>query len=169
MFSGSNVRRDALRTSGHTLMELMVVMALLGISASLLLPITVRAYARFKLRLATDSVVRLMQQARGRALFEGRTYFVIFPDPTAQAREITLAREDGVAVSHYEFPIDVSLESRTAEGGWSTDIGLAAFYPDGTSEARQLALKNASSSTTLIELNPMTARPKIVLVNEVEP
>jgi prepilin-type N-terminal cleavage/methylation domain-containing protein len=169
MFPRSNVRSNPLRTSGHTLMELIVVMAVLGISASLLLPITVRSYARFKLRLAADSIVRLMQQAKGRALFEGRTYLVIFPDPAAQEREITLAREDGVAVGHYTFPIDVSLESRKADGDWSTDIGLTAFYPDGTSEAMQLALKNASSSTTHIELDPMTARPKIVLVDEVQP
>jgi prepilin-type N-terminal cleavage/methylation domain-containing protein len=169
MSSRSHVRRNAARASGHTLMELMVVMALLGISASLLLPVTVRAYARFKLQLAADSIVRLMQQAKSHALFEGRTYFVIFPDPAAQEREITLAREDGVAVAHYAFPIDASLESRKAEGDWSTDIGLAAFYPDGTSEAMQLALKNASSSTTIIELDPMTARPKIVLVNQVQP
>src|SRR5271169_2304147 len=169
MFPRSIVRRNVLRTSGHTLMELIVVLALLGISASLILPITVRTYARFKLRLAADSIVRLMQQAKGRALFEGRSYFVIFPDPAAQEREITLAREDGVSVGHYAIPIDVSLESRGAEGDWSTDIGPAAFYPDGTSEAMQLELKNVSSSTTLIELDPMTARPKIVLVNEVEP
>jgi len=169
MFPRSNVRRSAVRASGHTLMELMVVMALLGISASLLLPITLRAYARFKLRLATGSIVRLMHQAKGRALFEGRTYFVIFPDPAAQEREITLAREDGVAVGHYAIPIDISLESRSAEGDWSTDTGLVAFYPDGTSEAMQLEVKNASSSATRIELDSMTARPKIVLVNEVQP
>src|SRR5271167_3598517 len=129
MSSRSNVRRNAARASGHTLMELMVVMALLGISASLLLPITVRAYARFKLRLAADSIVRLMQQAKSRALFEGHTYFLIFPDATAQDREITLAREGGASVGHYTFPIDISLRSRKEDDDWSTDVGLVAFYP----------------------------------------
>lgn len=169
MFPRSNVRRNARHPSGHTLMELMVVMALLAISASLLLPITVRAYARFKLQLAAESIARLMKQAKNRALFEGRTYFVIFPDATARDREIFLAREDGASVGHYTFPIDISVRSRKGEDDWSTDIGLVAFYPDGTSEATQLALTNASSSTTRIELDPMTARTKIVLVNEVQP
>jgi prepilin-type N-terminal cleavage/methylation domain-containing protein len=169
MFSRSKARRNAARKSGHTLMELMVVMALLVISASLVLPLTVRAYASFKLRLAADSIVRLMQQAKSRALFEGRTYFLVFPDPGAPEREITLAREDGVVVGHYVVPIDISLESFRVEGDESTEIGFRAFYPDGTSDAIELTLKNASSATTRIELDPMTARSKIVLVNEVEP
>jgi len=169
MFPGLNFRGTARRASGHTLMELIVVMALLAISASLILPITVREYARFKLRLAADSIVRLMQQGKGRALFEGRAYFLIFPEAAARDREIALAREDGATVGHYTLPTDISLRSRKGDDNWSTDIGLVAFYPDGTSEAMQLALTNASSSTTHIELDPMTARTKILVVNEVQP
>jgi prepilin-type N-terminal cleavage/methylation domain-containing protein len=169
MFRRANAGKSAQGSGGHTLMELMMVMALLAISATLVLPITVRAYARFKLRLAADSIVRLMQQAKNRSLFEGRTYLLIFPNATARDREITLAREDGASVGHYTFPIDISLRSRKGDNDWSNDIGVVAFYPDGTSEAMQLALTNASSSTARIELDPMTARTKTEVLNEAQP
>ena len=168
MFARSDVYRNARRMSGHTLMELMVVMAVLAISTSLLLPITVRAYARFKLRLAADSIVRLMQQGRNRAVFEGRTYLLIFPDGTTRDREITLARNDGASIGHFTCPVEISLRSRTGKD-WSNDIGLVAFYPDGTSGALQLTLSNASSSMARIELDPITARPKTAMLNEAQP
>lgn len=169
MFLSWSFRKRAARAAGHTLMELMVVMALLAMAASLLLPITMRAYAGFRLRLTADAIVHLMQQAKNRALFEGRTYFVIFPDAAARDRDLILAREDGVSVGHYACPIDISLRSRQSDDLWSTDIGFVAFYPDGTSDAVQLALQNASRLVSRIQLDPLTARAKIVLASEAEP
>ena len=150
-------------------MELMVIMALLAIAAWLLVPVTTKAYARFRLRLAADSIIQLMQQAKNRALFEGRTYLVIFPDSTTRDRDIILAREDGVSIRHLSFPIDVSVSARQADGDWSTDVGVVAFYPDGTSDAVQLMLQNASNSVSRIQLDPVTARARVTLASEVEP
>lgn len=169
MLPSSYPRRRA--GGGHTLMELMVVMALLAVAAWLLLPITARAYAGFRLRLAADSIVRLLQQAKNRSLFEGRTYLVILPDPAnrEQGRELILAQEDGVSVGHYSLPIDISLTARQGEGDWSSTGGTVAFYPDGTSDPVQFVLQNASKSASRIQLDPRTARARIVLASEVEP
>ena len=169
MFRLCQIRRNAARAAGHTLMELMVVMALLAIAASLLLPITVKAYSGLKLRFAADSIVRLMQQAKSRALFESRTYLVIFSDPSARDREILLAREDGTSLNHYNLPSGISLTSQIKDGAWSAEISPLAFYPDGTSEGAQLSLKNASRFAYGIELDPMTAKAKIVDASQVQP
>lgn len=169
MFVSSASRKRAVRATGHTLMELMVVMALLAIAASLLLPITMRAYAGFRLRLAADSIVHLMQQAKDRSLFEGRTYLLIFPDSLSLQHDLILAREDGVSIGHYTFPTDISLRGWMGEDNWSSDIGFVAFYPDGTSDGIQLALQNASRSVSRIQLDPLTATARIVLPTEVEP
>ena len=169
MFRSLHVRKRAAGAAGHTLMELMVIMALLAIAAWLLVPVTAKAYARFRLRLTADSIVQLMQQAKNRALFEGRTYLVVFPDSTARERDLILAREDGVSVRHLSFPIDISVSTRQADGDWSTDVGAVAFYPDGTSDGVQLMLQNAFISVCRIQLVPVSAWARVILACEVEP
>ena len=169
MFRSSHVRKRAAGAAGHTLMELMVVMVLLGMAAWLLVPVTAKAYSRFRLRLTADSIVQLMHQAKNRALFEGRTYLVIFPDSATRGRDLILAREDGISIGHLSFPKDISVSARQGDGDWSTDVGVVAFYPDGTSDAVQLMLQNASNSVSRIQLDPVTARAQVILASEVEP
>jgi len=169
MFPSSHIRKRAVRAAGYTLMELMVVMALLAIAAWLLVPITARAYARFRLRLAADSIVQLMHQAKNRALFDGRTYLVVFPDSTTRERDLILAREDGASLRHLSFPVDISVRTRQQDGDWSTAVGAVAFYPDGTSDGVQLMLRNASNSVSRIQLDPVTASARVLLAGEEEP
>lgn len=166
---GSSHRRKRLGSAGHTLMELMVVMVLLGIAAWLLVPLTAHAYARFRLRLAADSILRIMQQAKNRAVFEGRTYLVVFPDANSRERELILTREDGFAVVHFIFPTDISLSARQQDDNWSADVGSIAFYPDGTADGVQLTLRNASNFISRIQLDPLTANGRALLPSEVEP
>ena len=169
MIPGYCVRRRAARGVGHTLLELMVVMVLLAVTTSLVLPVTVKAYSGFKLRFAADSTARLLQQANRRSHFESRTYLLIFSDPAARDREIVLAREDGAPVRHYTLPSGVSISSRNPDGDWSAEIAPVAFYPDGTSDALQLALHSSSNSVSYIDLDPMTAKAKITITNAVQP
>jgi len=169
MFEAFHIKRGAARAAGHTLMELMVVMVLIAIAASLVLPITARSYAGFKLRLTADSIVRLMRRAKSRSFFEGRTYLLIFPSETAGDREIVLAREDGAQLDHYTLPVGILLTSRTEDGDWSTEIGPLAFYPDGTSEGAQLSLSNASRSVLHVQLDPLRAKAQIAATSEVAP
>lgn len=169
MFHTSHIRKSTARAGGHTLIELMVVMVLITIAASLVLPIAARSYSGFKLRLAADSIVRLMQRAKSRSIFEGRTYLLIFPSATARDREIVVVREDGVQLDHYTLPVDTSLTSRTEDGDWSTEIGALAFYPDGTSEGALLSLGNASRSVLHIQLDPLRAKALVVAASEAEP
>lgn len=165
----SQTRARTSRNSGHTLMELMVVLALLAIAATILLPITARAYARFRLRLMQDSVARLMREARSRALLEGRTYFLIFPNPRSRDREVVLIREDEQSFDHYTLPFDMSIRSRLEDGSWAGETGDVAFYPDGTSDAVELLLRNASKSGCGIRLDPFTARATLILESELQP
>ena len=169
MESRFQIRNRTAGGAGHTLMELMVVMALLAIASALLLPITLKAYAGFKLRLTADSILRLMRQAKNRALFENRTYLVIFPEAAAQDRQIILAREDGATLSHFTLPRETVVASQTTAGDWSTEIVPIAFYPDGTSDSALLALKNLSKTGIRIQLDSFTAKAKLPLAAEAAP
>jgi len=162
-------RRSTARAAGHTLIELLVVVFLIAIAASLVLPITVRSYSSFKIRMAANSIVHLLQQAKSRSLFESRAYLVIFPEKTTTNREIILTREDGTTVAHYAVPADISLRRHNADDDWSSDIGPVAFYPDGSSEGLQLALESPSGSSSRIQLDPWTGQARVLPADKGQP
>ena len=161
-------RRGTARTAGHTLIELMVVMFVIAMAASLVLPIMVRSYSSFKIRMAADSIVKLLRQAKSRSLYESRTYLVIFPEDTTN-QEIILTREDGATVGHYALPAGISIRRRNAEDDWSSDIGPVAFFPDGSSEGLLLAIQSPTGSLTRVLLDPWTGQAKILLAGEDKP
>ena len=169
MFHLPQNRRSAARAAGHTLIELLVVVSLMAIAASLVLPMTVRSYSSFKVRMAANSIVRLLAQAKSRSLFESRAHLVIFPEDTTADREILLAREDGTPVAHYAVPGDISIRRRKADNDWSSDIGPVAFYPDGSSEGLQLTLESPSGSASRIQLDPWTGQARILRADGGQP
>lgn len=144
----------------------MIVLVLIAAAASLVVPVTVRAYAGFKLRMAAASVGRLFQQAKSRAVFEGRTYLVIFPPPAGPVRELILTREDGRTLNQVALPAGVSLTGRRGEEEWHDEIEPLPFYPDGTCEASELDLKNSARFFVRLEVDPVTARARIRPVNQ---
>jgi type II secretory pathway pseudopilin PulG len=154
-------RNRASTVAGHTLLELLVVLVLIAAAASLVLPVTVRAYSSFKLRLAAASVGKLFQQAKSRAVFEGKTYLVIFPPSAGRARELILARDDGRTLNQLVLPGGVSLTGRDGQGEWSEQIEPLPFYPDGTGEAFELDLKNSARFSLRLDVDPMTARARM--------
>ncbi len=159
-------RNHASSEAGHTLLELLVVLVLIVAAASIVLPVTARAYSSFKLRLAAASVGKLFQQAKSRALFEGNPYLVIFLSSTGRARELILTRDDGRTLNQLALPGGVSLAGRRGKGEWTEEIEPLPFYPDGTCESLQLDLKNSAGSSLRLEVDPMTARARMVSLNE---
>jgi len=169
MFYVRQNTRNTSKAAGHTLIELMVVVFLIAVAASLVLPVTVRSYSSFKIRMATNSILHVMKQAKSRALFESRAYLVIFPEESATNREILLAREDGAAVAHYSVPADIAIRRRVKDDDWSKDVGPVAFYPDGSSEGIELTLESPSGASSHIQLDPRTGQARILLVAEDNP
>jgi prepilin-type N-terminal cleavage/methylation domain-containing protein len=147
--------------AGYTLLELLVVLALIAAAAAIVLPMTVRAYSGFKLRLAAASVGRLFQQAKSRAVFEGRPYLVIFPPSLGPVRELILMRDDGRTLNKLSLPAGVSLSGRRGKEDWEERIEPLPFYPDGTSDASELDLKNSARFSLRLEVDPLTGRARI--------
>jgi len=159
-------RQNGKNTEGYTLIELIVVVFLIAVAASLVLPVTVRSYSSFKIRMTTNSILHVMKLAKSRALFESRAYLVIFPEESATNREILLAREDGTAVARYSVPAGISIRRRNTDDDWSKDVGPVAFYPDGSSEGIELTLESPSGASSHLQLDPQTGQARILLVSE---
>jgi general secretion pathway protein H len=146
---------------GYTLIELLVVLVLIGAAAALVIPASTRAFTSFELRLTAQSLAKLFQQARSRALFEGRTYRVLFAQAEKPGRKLMLIREDGKQVNQITLPVGVSLTGRRGNGVWTGDLEPLHFFPNGTSEALQLDLRDARASHVQLELAPLTARIRV--------
>ena len=166
MFYARQDGKNTGKAEGHTMIELMVVVFLIAVAASLVLPVTVRSYSSFKIRMTTNSILHVMREAKSRALFESRTYLVIFPEESATNREILLAREDSAAVAHYSVPADITIRRRNTDDDWSKDVGPVVFYPDGSSEGIELTLESPSGASSHIQLDPQTGQARILLVSE---
>jgi len=90
IISGPGIRRK--KISGFTLVQLMVVMAVMGVTASIALPGFMRFAPRMRLKSAARGIVSDMQMARTKSLKERSTWAIQFDTGTS---EYVLLSDDG--------------------------------------------------------------------------
>jgi prepilin-type N-terminal cleavage/methylation domain-containing protein len=153
-----NSRRGAHR--GYTLMEMMVVVALVAIAAALVAPSIGHAFGNFELRLAATSVSTLFKQARTRAVYEGHSCAVVFGPAAESPRTLYLVREDGKTLERAVLPSGVKL--RIERGGeWSYETEPLHFFSNGSSQAAQFDLAGDRERHLQLVLDPLTARARV--------
>lgn len=84
-FAMRSVRSKARRSAGFTLLELMIVVAIIGITAALAAPAMVRGMAISRADRANHDVLRIVRYARSQAMAYGRTY-LLHDDTTGTGR-----------------------------------------------------------------------------------
>jgi len=110
--AGSEPHRPPLAEAGVTLLELVIVLAILSLAVSLVAPRFGNWSDEWTLRSAAERVAQTLRYARTRALFE-HSYYVVEIEPRSRtvrvfnpasgfAREFTLPR--GVTIEDGEFP-----------------------------------------------------------------
>jgi prepilin-type N-terminal cleavage/methylation domain-containing protein len=155
----SNQSRAA---AGFTLAELLVVLVLIGLAASVVLPFAARSYGNFKLRLAEDSLRTLFREARSRARFEGRVEAVIFMPPDRTGRTLILVRDDGHRIDGVTLPAEITITAERGDGTWSETPDPIHFFPNGTCEATQFDLSNSRAKHLQLELTPLAGSTREV-------
>ena len=153
------------RAGGYTLAELLVVMVLIGVATSLVLPFAVRSYGNFELRLAADSLGILFREARSRARAEGQVHAVVFLPPELSGRKLIVVQEDGRQVEHLTLPAGIVLTGDRGDGAWTDSLAPVHFFPNGTSEAVHLDLRDPQAKHIQLELAPFGASLRVSRVN----
>jgi prepilin-type N-terminal cleavage/methylation domain-containing protein len=150
---------------GFTLVEIMLVLVLLVVIASLTMPIFEGGFASVRLKRSTDQVLAAWSEARAQAIDSGQVYQFRFQPETGTYRSERWYPEDvqPALEETTEVPEDVALPEQIvfvegdvedfdpmvgeivtpmAQGGtngWSSPI---LFFPDGSTSTASVLLRN---------------------------
>jgi prepilin-type N-terminal cleavage/methylation domain-containing protein len=138
---------------GFTLLELLLVLAILVILSALVMPAIENMYAEVRLQAGADNLRSRLAEARGHAIAEQRPYrfavkpnssnYRLAPDAADQWGETPpvpeAATDDGLSVpplvvedvlpDHIEFQFAAGSEPSQSSGSWSK---VVTFQPDGS-------------------------------------
>jgi len=150
--------------SGFTLIELIIVLALVAIASALVLPAIGHAFGNLELRTAASSMSSLFAQARTHSVYEGRSYQVVFGPSDEPSRQLFLLRDDGHQIQHITLPTHIAVLAGRGNGDWDADVQPIHFFPDGTSELLQLDLRSPRQKHVQLVLDPLTARARVTQI-----
>jgi type II secretion system protein H len=179
--AGSPPERDAARPSGFTLVEIMVVVAIMGVILTMGVPSIFRAIRREGMRKAVNDVVEICSNARARAILSGEMTEVVFhpnerrlevsgaaPAQPAQATstaDLVAGKPTGASsLLSAKLPPEISiqmldinlLEYRESESA------KVRFFPNGTSDELRLVLVSNKGEQRGIELEICTGLASVV-------
>jgi len=141
--------RASVGRGGFTLLELMVVLAILVVSAALVLPSLGPGTATLRLRAEARSIVALLRQARQLAVSQRRPQTVAI-DPVARA-VVLRGAEAASPLSRHPLAGEVRL---TAEEGEPS----LTFTPRGTVREATWVLEGAGGRRYRIHVEAVTGR-----------
>lgn len=138
------------RQSAFTLIEIMVVVAVIGVIMAMGIPSIVSSLRKEGMRKATSDLVEACNSARANAILEGKTSdLVIRPlDKTISAGKFHAAFPDNVWIEILGVNFVELQEAEEAR---------VHFYPNGTSDEFTIVLKSDDGKAEKVSLEILTA------------
>ncbi len=131
-------------------MEMLVVMSLIGLLASVATPSVTAGMETVKLRSSAERLAATLRMARERAV-RTRHYFQVTVDP--QTRRVELRDLEGDFARDWEMPETISVKLDQPL--------LSQFAPDGSVPALHVELENSRKRLISVDLDAFTALPTI--------
>lgn len=140
-------------TAGFTLSEMLVVLAILAITAALAMPFTRQSVATQDFNGFSRSLAGLLREARLQAISQNRDTVVTFD---FKQRLASLVDErKGNARRRLEIPKTMTVAAVTARGDVSDEGATYRFFADGGATGGQIRL-TSGNLTRSIEINWLT-------------
>ena len=184
----STLQQSARRSRGFTLIELILVVAIMVVVASIAAPAVHRTFAQQALQKGADRLRVAMGQARVKAIKNGEEYAVFFmPEGSwfgvapfysfPEQAQIAQKRQQFVTNGNYtdyekdlmprgvrfvagETAMDGRAAAAAADVGGAESLRSILFYPDGTSQDARIILQNDKGSVLQVELRGLTGISK---------
>lgn len=137
---------------GFTLVEVIIVIFIVGLSLSLVLGLTVRQQATVQLQTTARELYAFLKVARGYAIVQGRDNACVYLPQANAVRESLKGRV-------LEFPRDLRLAPRPEDDPVKDRI-VAEFYSDGSASGGELKLVFGDKALVLT-IDPVLGEAKI--------
>ena len=124
-------------SSGFTLLELLVALAIAGLVLAVSVPASVRLYESMKYREAVRDVITLFASARYAAITSGHAQNV---EIRPGSRELRLNK------TVKQLPSGVRLSVDSARELNQGDVGIIRFYPEGGTSGGGVSIENSNGS-----------------------
>ncbi len=150
-------------TSAFTLIEIMIVVAILAIVMTVAIPAFVSAQNRRPMRLATEGVMEACATARAQAILRGalvelrvRPQDYTFEVASGGAQKAG----DGHAVFNFKLPEEIGIEELAINFQLLKEAEAVAvrFQPNGTSDEFTVVIRSLHGELRKVTLDPVTGR-----------
>ena len=153
--SKRSVRDDSCAPGAFTLIEVMIVVAILGLVLTMGIPSIVRTFEKEGMRKAQEDVLEACKAARAEAIIKASPQDLVFHphDHTFEAPGFAQVKlPDNVAIEILGVNF-IQLED--------ADIAKVKFYPNGTSDEFTIVLHSNQGEVRKISLDIVTALPEL--------
>ncbi|MCK4596896.1 GspH/FimT family pseudopilin [bacterium] len=151
---------------GMTLVEIVVVLAIMGILAALAVPSFIKYLPGVKLKGDTRNVASVSRLARMRAVAEGAQYGIFFDDDHTPAQFILFQDVNGneeFDISADEVIFSQELYGKTLFRRVNFANDVAIFKADGSSNGGWVSLGlEERSDSLMVDILPSTGRVKVI-------
>ena len=180
----SNVKQDKPHSSGKgfSLIELVLVLALIGIIIALIAPGLVNSFSSARLKTSAQKTVAIITYTRNQAVFQKKTLWLVCDRKINRVTVVDLVREEKAtnagssgagdifssSTKVYSYPQEVMIEKLLIGGKEISDSqGVFIFYPNGSSTGGEIGLRGKNAQSYCITIDPLLSTAK-VLPNEKE-
>lgn len=154
-------------TAGFTLLEMLVVLALVAVVSAVAVPVAGGAIQTLRLQSAARHVAAALRLARGRAIRHQEIHLVSVDQ--GQGR-VTVASGDLEFEQSFRLPPGVRLQDAALLDGTPSQLGLLPertnffFAPSGLSQALEIRLINSRGRSLTVVQSSFSRSPRILEV-----
>jgi type II secretion system protein H len=161
-----------MRERGFSLVEMIVVLVLIGLSVSLVTPSFSRLSKTIELKGAAQKISGILRYCRGEAVHKGRVYQIFFDSDLREVRvqrmesievkEESEKREEKAFKKTYPLPSGINMrEMKISSPQYPSELPTIEFYPNGGSNGGSILLKSEDRGGYRIKVHFLTGMVEI--------